>query len=305
MNSTDQLCNFEAAQIPEPQPNPHGEQKRQVRRRRQSRRLYKEMPLNMAEARREIVTALKLHRASTKEAKKQQQQQDQQIKQSFPLFSQLLPCFEPEGRMKSRRNPRIYPGCSFYLENGSDFSHVAPSCPIIAPPPVAQSLNMDIPIQTLGLNLNFGDDFKTVDTCPVVCDNSHSFCSVPLLPSSSYICPPVSYGATHQEVPKSISLSEEEGKLMASDVFWLNNVPTGESEKEMQGAVDEEAMAEIRSMDVKALEIDGQCSFDKAMEFPDWLSINDDFLQQHSNYHCAEKDYLQDPDLFWYEFNFS
>lgn len=53
---------------------------------------------------------------------------------------------------------------------------------------------------------------------------------------------------------------------MASDVFWSNNDPTGESEKGMQQG---------------------------------------DILQQHSNYQCAEEDYLQDPDLSWYDFNFS
>ncbi|KAG6591504.1 hypothetical protein SDJN03_13850, partial [Cucurbita argyrosperma subsp. sororia] len=62
----------------------------------------------------------------------------------------------------------------------------------------------------------------------------------------------------NREVPKSISLSKEGGILMASDVFWSNNDPTGESEKGMQQG---------------------------------------DILQQHSNYQCAEEDYLQDPDL--------
>ncbi|XP_023524428.1 uncharacterized protein LOC111788333 [Cucurbita pepo subsp. pepo] len=99
---------------------------------------------------------------------------------------------------------------------------------------------------------------------------------------------------------------------MASDLFWSNNFPTGESEKEIHGAVEEEEeeeamMAEIRSMEEKPLEIDGQthCTFEnvptgqseEAMEFPDWLSINDDFLQQRSNYQFSDEDYLQDPDL--------
>ncbi|XP_038897806.1 uncharacterized protein LOC120085720 [Benincasa hispida] len=280
MNSADQLCNFEAAaQIS--QPKPDGESKKQVRRRRHSRRrLYKEMPLDMAEARREIVTALKLHRASTKEAREQQQKQDQQINQSIPIFPQLGPCFEGDGRRKSRRNTRTYPDCSFYLENGSGF---------VAPPSVAQNLITEIPTQS------FDDDFKTSSYCPL------SF-----WPPSSYIYPTVSCSATHQEVPKSISLSEEEGNLMASDVFWFNN-----DQKDMQeGAVEEaraRAMAEVRpmTMDVKALESDGHHSCENPMEFSDWPSINDDFLQQHSNYHCVEEDYLQDPDLSWYQFNLS
>ncbi|XP_016901295.2 uncharacterized protein LOC103493717 [Cucumis melo] len=286
MNSPDQL-NFEAAaQISKPDEEP----KKQVRRRRHSRRrLYKEVPLDMAEARREIVTALKLHRASsTKEAaREQQQKQDQESKQSFPLFPELGQCFEAEGRRKSKRNPRIYPSCSydcsFYLENGSGF---------VAPPP--ENLNTEIPIQT------FDDDFKTLDTCS-------SFCSLSFWPPpSSYICPTVSCPDTHhQEFPKSVSLREEEGNLMASDVFWFNNDPTGVNEKDMQqeAVLEEEAMAmamddlKSMSMDVKALEIDCHHSSDNAMEFPDWMSINDDSLQQYSNYHFVEEDCLQEPDL--------
>ncbi|XP_040377580.1 uncharacterized protein LOC102710773 [Oryza brachyantha] len=57
---------------PQPQPQPH---KKQVRRRLHTSRPYQERLLNMAEARREIVTALKIHRASMRQAKEQQQQQ--------------------------------------------------------------------------------------------------------------------------------------------------------------------------------------------------------------------------------------
>lgn len=243
----------------------------------------------MAEARREIATALKLHRASTRERQQNQKQH---------------PYFEPEGRMKSRRNPRIYPGCSLYLDNPSDFSHVSspspkaislPSCPV-PPTPISQNLNIEFPIQTLGLNLNFLDS-NTVDTTSVVSNNSHSFCSLSFLPPSSYLCPPVSCAATRQEVVESVTLSEG-GKLIASSDVDCSNFPSG---KDTQGAVEEKEAVAEKAMEIhvmKALEIDGHHSFDKAVEFPDWLSINDDFLQQHSNHHCAE-DYVQDPDLSW------
>ncbi|GJN40874.1 hypothetical protein PR202_gn00288 [Eleusine coracana subsp. coracana] len=59
------------AQIAPPQQQPH---KKQVRRRLHTSRPYQERLLNMAEARREIVTALKIHRASMRQAKEQQQQ---------------------------------------------------------------------------------------------------------------------------------------------------------------------------------------------------------------------------------------
>ncbi|XP_074592394.1 uncharacterized protein LOC141848234 [Curcuma longa] len=62
--------------------------KKQVRRRLHTSKPYQERLLNMAEARREIVTALKLHRATMKHAtelqKFQQQQQQQQHHNSSP-----------------------------------------------------------------------------------------------------------------------------------------------------------------------------------------------------------------------------
>jgi hypothetical protein len=48
--------------------------KKQVRRRLHTSRPYQERLLNMAEARREIVTALKIHRASSRQDKEQQKQ---------------------------------------------------------------------------------------------------------------------------------------------------------------------------------------------------------------------------------------
>ncbi|GMJ07571.1 hypothetical protein like AT5G21280 [Hibiscus trionum] len=70
----------------EPPPQQH---KKQVRRRVQTNRPYQERLVDMAEARREIVTALKLHRAAMKQANEQQQQQQQQ------QFSPPLNCSLP------------------------------------------------------------------------------------------------------------------------------------------------------------------------------------------------------------------
>lgn len=123
------------------QPQQPQQHKKQVRRRLHTSRPYQERLLNMAEARREIVAALKFHRASMKKANEQQQQQNQQENhQQSSLPGQILtaPCFEQEGKIKSRRNPRIYPSnmgnFSNYLDSFScsSFSHAPPPPP---PPP--------------------------------------------------------------------------------------------------------------------------------------------------------------------------
>lgn len=113
-------------QQPHQQPQQH---KKQVRRRLHTSRPYQERLLNMAEARREIVTALKFHRAAMKQASEQQQQhqEPEQQPQSQQLLPQPQPYSEQEGMIKSRRNPRIYPSNSAnYLETlpySSNFSH--------------------------------------------------------------------------------------------------------------------------------------------------------------------------------------
>lgn len=158
------------------QPQQH---KKQVRRRLHTTRPYQERLLNMAEARREIVTALKFHRAAMKQASEQQQQQQEQSQQSPTVQPPPHPHHvEQQGRMKSRRNPRIYPSTttsnfSNYLDNFSypqNFSHHHPPPNPYAWPaspvttlPFAENLNFSLPNQTLGLNLNF-HDFNNIDT---------------------------------------------------------------------------------------------------------------------------------------------
>ncbi|KAK8602414.1 hypothetical protein V6N13_057955 [Hibiscus sabdariffa] len=58
---------------PPPPPPPPQQHRKQVRRRVHTSRPYQERLINMAEARREIVTALKFHRAAMKQATEQQQ----------------------------------------------------------------------------------------------------------------------------------------------------------------------------------------------------------------------------------------
>ncbi|KAF8728930.1 hypothetical protein HU200_018229 [Digitaria exilis] len=163
-------------------PQPH---KKQVRRRLHTSRPYQERLLNMAEARREIVTALKIHRASMKQAKEQQQQQ--QLMQ-LQLQQQQQEQSHAATTRASAPPMMSYGSYSDYLYN-SPFSHFTSpssysSSPLTYQTPVVEPLvnsehnnNLDhclvpLPAQPLGLNLSFqgfnsfvGDDTKNNSAC--------------------------------------------------------------------------------------------------------------------------------------------
>ncbi|CAN6300606.1 unnamed protein product [Urochloa humidicola] len=177
-------------------PQPH---RKQVRRRLHTSRPYQERLLNMAEARREIVTALKIHRASMRQAKEQQQQQQQQQLMQLQLQQQQeVHLVQEQSQAANRASaPMSYASYSDYLYN-SPFSHFTSSSsyssPLTYQTPVAPLVNSEhnldhlvpLPAQPLGLNLSFqgfnsfvGDDAK----------NSACSFDPPLLqpsPTSSY-----------------------------------------------------------------------------------------------------------------------
>ncbi|KAI3682090.1 hypothetical protein L2E82_50122 [Cichorium intybus] len=112
--------------------------KKQVRRRLQTNKPYKDRLLNMAEARREIATALKYHRASMKQ---------QETAGTHP---------PPE-----KPNSRLFPATAADNYIGTYLGLPFPPPP---PPPLYQeNLNLVLPQQTLGLNLNF-QDFSNLKT---------------------------------------------------------------------------------------------------------------------------------------------
>ncbi|KAJ7966334.1 Hydroxyproline-rich glycoprotein family protein [Quillaja saponaria] len=233
------------------------QQKKQVRRRLHTSRPYQQRLLNMAEARREIVTALKFHRAAMKQASEQQQQpQEQQQQSSVSLQPSHLPCFEQGGRVKSRRILSIYPSSttnfSNYMDNFSYSSLSNPpplgpnhfSCPVaspIAPPLLAKSPNFILPNQTLGLNLNF-HDFNNLDASPYYNSNSTSLYSSSSPSSSS--SPPL-YVATGQEVP-SVAISQ--GEVSPGLIGAINSSVTIQGTGGLHAAMDDEELAEIRSI---------------------------------------------------------
>ncbi|KAM7507397.1 hypothetical protein LguiA_017850 [Lonicera macranthoides] len=311
-------------------PPPQQHHKKQVRRRLHTSRPYQERLLNMAEARREIVTALKFHRASMKQANTENpQSQTLQTPPAPPLAQSPL----EHAKLKSRRNPRIYasttatnttPNFPNYRDNLSYASLYSLSAnpppywavpPVAPPPPIPENFNLNLPNQTLGLNLNF-QDFSNLDTT---------------LYHNSYFCPsPIS--ADH-EVPPYVKMLPEEGEPCLVDSgtgsSFMSIEGGGGDQSGLHQAMDDEEMAEIRSLGeqhqmewndkmnlvtsawwfkfLKNVEIgpeeNGEVDdgfhplIDQVMEFPDWINnANESCLQQQLDDHCSD-DYLQDPAL--------
>ena len=311
------------------QPQQPQQHKKQVRRRLHTSRPYQERLLNMAEARREIVTALKFHRAAMKQANEQQQQQQQQLQpqQSQPLQSPQ-PSLESESKIKSRRNPRIYPSStanfSNYLDSlsYSSFSCAPPnpyswSASPSAPPPLSDNINFALPNQTLGLNLNF-HDFNNLDASLYHTTTNPSSVYSSSSPSSSS-SPTLSIAT--EEVP-CFATSLEGPPVVAAD-------PSIMAGAGFHPAMDDEEMAEIKWIGeqhqmewndnlnlatsawwfkfLKTVEIgpeaanvedDGFHPFDEVMDYPAWLNGNESCLVPRLD-DCCSMDYLQDPALPW------
>ncbi|KAK4340820.1 hypothetical protein RND71_039321 [Anisodus tanguticus] len=310
-NSTkldDSLCS-DTQLSPQPQQPPQIK-KKQVRRRLHTSRPYQERLLNMAEARREIVTALKFHRAAMKEQQQQQQQETgPQSLQTWPQESSV----EEQGKQKSRRNPRIYASNTMMNNNipsynmGNNFSNstypcLPPQYPYSCPVssfgssqlPSQDHLNFPLPNQTLGLNLNF-HDFNNLDATPYCISNNNSIFS-----SSS---PSSSSDEFHY-----VGLSQER---VAPIVAQMVNI----EDSRLHPSMDDQEMAEIRSIGeqhemewndtlnlatsawwfkfLKTMEVGpdeknnigeddyGCYPFDEVMEFPAWFNPNESCLQQH------------------------
>ncbi|KAK9273532.1 hypothetical protein L1049_018551 [Liquidambar formosana] len=113
-----------------------------------------------------------------------EQQPPPQSQPPQPLPLSPPPSLEQEGKIKTMRNPRVYPSStaqfSNYVDNFSySFLTYAPPNPYswpasspISPLPVAGNLNHALPIQTLGLNLNF-HDFNNLDASLYLNNNNH------------------------------------------------------------------------------------------------------------------------------------
>ncbi|XP_072973094.1 uncharacterized protein [Typha angustifolia] len=209
---------------PQP-PQPH---KKQVRRRLHTSRPYQQRLLNMAEARREIVTALKIHRASMKQANEQQQKLLQQNSTPTQASHASLPY--SGGNITSPPPPPKY-SFSNYLFNSQFSPYITSplsySYPSITPP-IPQNLDIPLPNQLLGLNLNV-QGFNSIDA---------SFCSgqnksSPTTASYSYSSPLMSNG----EISTASNTSPQTSHPPLDPVSTI-----------LHPAMDDKEMAEIQSI---------------------------------------------------------
>ncbi|XP_047968300.1 uncharacterized protein LOC125212241 isoform X2 [Salvia hispanica] len=286
-NSCDGFSDQKREKSPPP-PQPH---KKKVRRRLHTSRPYQERLLNMAEARREIVTALKFHRASMKKASEQQ------------LLQQ---------KMEVRRNPRVYASNSLipdrfpgsYLDN---FSHPPrfsspyswSVSPIPPPPLVQENFNFTLP-QTLGLNLNL-QGFNNLDST-FHCSTNHSL----IYSSSSTSSSSPSPSATTEEIqcmepPASVAEFEDSGLHPVMDDKEIAEIRSIGDQHQMEW---DDTLNLVNSAwwfkFLKEMEITPENQsvqdfvnypFDEVMEFPAWLNT-----AEHGNDFCSDN-YFEDPAL--------
>ncbi|XP_075478199.1 protein AAL-toxin resistant 7-like [Primulina tabacum] len=281
--------------------------KKQVRRRLHTSRPYQERLLNMAEARREIVAALKFHRAAMKQANEKQHKQQfgsgPETPPLGPLSKQLS--LEREAKLVSRRNPRIYASNSstssnFPIKNLGHLSYSQVLCSpyswpvsaIASPLLLQENLNFVLPSQTLGLNLNL-QDFNLLETpCNGISKTSSVYSSSSASTSSS----PATEEIPSMAVPPSV---------VAGEV-------TEYGDSGLHPAMDDKEMAEIRSIGEQyQMEWNDTMNLvtsawwlkflkeskpdDEVMEYPAWLNANESCL--HDLNDCCSDEYLQDPAL--------
>ncbi|KAH6760697.1 hypothetical protein C2S51_017646 [Perilla frutescens var. frutescens] len=301
-------------------PQPH---KKQVRRRLHTSRPYQERLLNMAEARREIVTALKFHRAAMKQAGERQQQQQMESRPESQLFESASHqlSIEQEAKLKSRRNPRIYASNSSIPDNfprSSYLDNVSYSpgfcspyswsiSPIAVPLPVQDNFNFTLPSQTLGLNLNLRD-FNNLDST-FHCSTNPS--SISPSPSPSISSSPYSVSATTEEipcmgVPGSVSEFGDSGLHPVMDDKEIAEIRSIGEQYEMEWNDTLNLMNSawwfkfLKAMEITPENQNGEdfvnFPFDEVMEeFPAWLNANEGCLQ-HVNDFCLDN-YFEDPAL--------
>ncbi|KAL4590162.1 hypothetical protein LXL04_003084 [Taraxacum kok-saghyz] len=272
----------------QPQPPPPPPQiKKQVRRRQHTSRPYQERLLNMAEARREIVTALKFHRASMK-------QQEAATATATAATTTTA--------------------------TTSSVPHYW-AVPTIPPPPLPplyyENLNFPLPNQTIGLNLNF-QDFQNIDanlyqhplsaypsSSSSSSSSSFSSSSASSSSSSTSSTAAISAGETSASMPEEVvagglhhAMDDDEIEEIKSlgeqhQMEWNDTVNLVMSARWFKFLKTMELGHEETNVDTKKDDFYGFSPFDQITEFPPWLINAND---QHFHDHFSD-DYFQDPSL--------
>ncbi|WOL11571.1 hypothetical protein Cni_G20335 [Canna indica] len=289
--------------------------KKQVRRRLHTTRPYQERLFNMAEARREIVAALKLHRAAMKQANHQEEQQQQQ-RQIITPTSTLLELMDSKGSSLNHLPNYTYANY-FHGTPSSPITFPSPfswTCSSIAPFPIFDHLNFPLPEHPLGLNLNL-QSFQNIDTSIYSSPQNQTLVELPSPPASSSSCSNsspktisgIGVSAQHASpVPLHMAMDDEEMAEMQSigeqhDMEWNDKMNLATSTwwskflKSMEGGLEES---------YGGVEGDRLHAFDEFLDLPYWLSdgVRGDangssLLQQHLDEYFHVEDYLQDAAL--------
>ncbi|KAF9615060.1 hypothetical protein IFM89_021631 [Coptis chinensis] len=310
------------------QPQQPEQPKKQVRRRLHTSRPYQERLLNMAEARREIVTALKFHRASMKQANEQQQQQQQLQSQSqsslqpspHPPLPQLFQ--EQEENRNSRRKYQTSTttntiSCCYENPSYSPFScPPPPSCSFpwgassIEPIPFAENFNLPLPNQPLGLNLSF-NDFNLDTTLYHYNNENPSIYSYSSQTSSSNHTLSSPEEEAHSimvvpEEPQHHIMANGGGVHTAFGSYDMADIQSSGEQHQMEyndtmNIVDSAWWVEFDSTmekkEEKCDEDDEFHIFDEVMEFPAWMNDDENcLLDEHLENNCLDDD-LQEPAL--------
>ncbi|GMG99256.1 hypothetical protein Nepgr_001096 [Nepenthes gracilis] len=284
------------AQLLHQNPHPRTHPKKQVRRRLHTSRPYQERLLNMAEARKEIVAALKFHREAMRQL---------QPPPPAPAPPQILISKSVEKERDYVMLDKYFP----YSSNHDDYSYYPPPLP---PPNQYQSpWTMSLPNQTLGLNLNI-QDFSNLETDlnfyhkgdaaspPILCPPSSS--SPSSLPSS---CSSLSCTTGHTN-GRGGDRDSGGGGGRGGDLY-------------LHPALDDDEMAELRSIGeqhqiewndtlnlvtsawwfnfLHTTELKLGAEDDQAFEFPAWLSANE--CSKDHFFPTVSEESLHDPALPW------
>nr|XP_043630903.1 uncharacterized protein LOC122602259 [Erigeron canadensis] len=258
----------------------------------------------MAEARREIVTALKFHRASMKQ---------QELATTYNLDTQSP---QEKKQTKTRKIQTLYQSSNTVAATTTTDTNLysSLSCPppywpisTLAPPPPPFSSyheNQDfiLPTQTLGLNLNF-QNFDNLDhpniyhkPLSVYSTSSSSTSSSTPSSSSSALYTPVekpnnsssSSGLHHHAIMDDEEMEEIRSLGEHHQIEWNDTINLVASAR---------WCSFLKSIEIEAEEGDEYDllhQFDQNMEFPPWL--NDSSCMQHLDDHFSDA-YLQDSAL--------
>lgn len=294
-----------------PPPPPH---KKQVRRRLHTTRPYQERLLNMAEARREIVAALKFHRAAMKQAQEQQEQREKHQKFQFTsTFPQ--PVHHSMNYLNYQFDESSIPISPFPYtspHNLNPGSNQDPSHWNISPisPPTScssvDSLTLMLPSRTLGLNLNLGDFDKLYQNGSTTAPSIYSTSSPSSSSSSSLAMTVPQEGgpapvAAEAGRPDDEAMAEEMRSIgERHEVEWNDrmNLVTSACWIEFLKGMEDDEEAIKRAAEECCCD-GGFQIFDEVMEFPQWLGSGESCLQSHLVDDCFSDDHFQDVALPW------